>query len=159
MHLINRILGATMNITRFTDYSLRVLIYLAVNENKQCTINDIAVGYDISKNHLMKVVQELSQKDYVLATRGKNGGIQLNTSPDKINIGHLIRSMEDDTKMAECFGSNNQCVITPNCQMKQVFQEALNSFYTTLENYTLADLTGEKHRAGLANLLSIEIAS
>lgn len=148
-----------MNITRFTDYSLRVLIYLAVNEKNPCTINDIALGYDISKNHLMKVVQELSQKDFVLATRGKNGGIRLNRPPEQINIGQLVRSMEDDTKMVECFGSNNQCVITPSCQMKNIFLEAQDSFYAALEKYTLADLTGEKHRSGLVSLLSIDTAS
>lgn len=148
-----------MNITRFTDYSLRVLIYLAVNESKPCTINDIALGYDISKNHLMKVVQELSQKEFVLATRGKNGGIRLNKPAKDINIGQLVRSMENDTKMVECFGANNQCVITPSCQMKNIFLEAHNSFYSTLDKYSLADLTGEQHRAGLVDLLSIDIAS
>ncbi|MFQ3229518.1 RrF2 family transcriptional regulator [Reinekea sp.] len=148
-----------MNITRFTDYSLRVLIYLAVNENRPCTINDIALSYGISKNHLMKVVQGLSQKDFVLATRGKNGGIRLNRPPEQINIGKLVRSMEDGSKMVECFGANNQCVITPSCQMKNIFVEAQDSFYSTLEKYTLADLIGEKHRSGLVNLLSIEHAS
>ena len=147
-----------MNITRFTDYSLRVLIYLAVNNEKPCTINDIALGYSISKNHLMKVVQELSAQGVVLATRGKNGGIKLNRPASDINIGHLVRKLEDDTKLAECFGAGNQCVITPSCQMKNIFQEALNSFYTTLEQYTLADLTGKQHKAALVDLLSIESA-
>jgi len=104
----------------------------------------------------MKVVQDLSQKQYVLATRGKNGGIRLNLNPSDINIGKLVRNLEDETKMVECFGTNNRCVITPNCQMKHVFREALECFYTALDKYTLADLAGERHRSMLGSLLAID---
>ncbi len=129
-----------MNVTRFTDYSLRVLIYLAVNGEKPATIKEVAERYDISKNHLMKVVQELSAQGYVLATRGKNGGIQLAHPPEQINIGALVRLLEKGSNLVECFGSGNQCVITAACQLKRMFGEALESFFATLENYTLADL-------------------
>jgi Rrf2 family nitric oxide-sensitive transcriptional repressor len=129
-----------MNVTRFTDYSLRVLIYLAVNREQPATIKEVAERYDISKNHLMKVVQELSASGYVLATRGKNGGIQLAHAPEQINIGTLIRKLEQDTTLVECFGSGNQCVITAACQLKRMFAEALERFFCTLEQYTLADL-------------------
>lgn len=144
-----------MHITRYTDYALRVLIYLAVNKNDLATISEIAESYNISKNHLMKIVQELNAKGYLLAIRGKNGGIKLNAEPDEINIGKLVREIESDTKLVECFGTNNQCVITPSCQLKQVFAQALESFFATLDKYTLQELVEPKKQPGLIKLLSI----
>ncbi len=129
-----------MNITRFTDYALRALIYLGVSDKEIITINDVADSYGISKNHLMKVVQELSAQGYIEATRGRNGGIKLNYPSDQINIGELVRKFEQDSTLVECFGTNNQCVITPACQLKQMFSGALNNFYIYLEQFTLADL-------------------
>jgi Rrf2 family transcriptional regulator, nitric oxide-sensitive transcriptional repressor len=146
-----------MNITRYTDYSLRVLIYLAVNDGQQAKISDIAESYQISKNHLMKIVQELNIRGYLLATRGKNGGLRLNRSPADINVGELVREVEDATKMAECFGRQNQCVITPSCQLKRVFAEAQENFFKTLDRYTLSDLVGEPHRKSLFDLLAIQV--
>ncbi len=141
-----------MIITRFTDYSLRVLIYLALHEDKLVTIKDVAEGYNISKNHLMKVVQELSSKGYLNATRGKNGGIRLNRSPEKINIGELVRSIEQSSTLIECFSAVNRCVITPACQLKQMFSEALDSFFKCLEQYTLDDLLSSNDQVELKNL-------
>ncbi|WP_286263494.1 RrF2 family transcriptional regulator [Thalassotalea atypica] len=146
-----------MHITRYTDYSLRVLIYLAVNNEKLATINDIATSYDISKNHLMKIVQQLNLKGYVLAIRGKNGGIKLNRPPNDINIGELVRAFEDETKLVECFGTTNQCVITPSCQLKGIFAKALESFYETLDEYHLDDLIGHKHAPALNELLAVKV--
>ncbi|WP_299005671.1 Rrf2 family transcriptional regulator [uncultured Shewanella sp.] len=131
-----------MQITRYTDYSLRVLIYLAVNNNALSTIKDIANSYDISKNHLMKIVQDLNIKGYILATRGKNGGIKLKRRPVDINIGQLVRQTESKSNLVECFGKDNHCVLTPACQLKSMFAKAQESFYTTLEAFTLADLIG-----------------
>jgi len=145
-----------MHITRYTDYSLRVLIYLAVNNNQLATINEIAKSYDISKNHLMKIVQQLNVKGHLLAVRGKNGGIKLNRLPGDINIGSLVREIEDKNKLVECFAENNHCVITPDCQLKRIFAEAQEDFFKALDKYTLADLLGaDKHNA-LAGLLAIE---
>lgn len=147
-----------MHITRYTDYSLRVLIYLATHTDKLATISEIATSYNISKNHLMKIVQQLNVEGYVLAIRGKNGGIKLNNSPGEINIGSLVRSFEDQTKLVECFGESNQCVITPSCQLKSIFSKALESFYQTLDQYTLADLVGQSQQQKLTDLLAINIA-
>ncbi|WP_019613368.1 RrF2 family transcriptional regulator [Psychromonas ossibalaenae] len=146
-----------MHITRYTDYSLRVLIYLAVNNNQLATINEIAKSYDISKNHLMKIVQQLNVKEHLLAVRGKNGGIKLNRQPSDINIGSLVREIEDKNKLVECFAENNQCVITPDCQLKRIFAEAQENFFKTLDKYTLADLLGEDKHNALAGLLAIEV--
>ncbi|SDZ92863.1 RrF2 family transcriptional regulator [Microbulbifer marinus] len=148
-----------MHITRYTDYSLRVLIYLAVNNEGLCTISDIAKSYDISKNHLMKIVQDLNAKGYLQAIRGKNGGVRLNTEPSDINIGKLVRELENESKLVECFGGNNQCVITPTCQLKQIFAKAMESFFSTLDAYTLADLVGGRQKSELAELLTIKDAS
>ena len=145
-----------MQITRYTDYSLRVLIYLGLREEEQVTIQAIADSYKISKNHLMKIVQELNLQGYVLAVRGKNGGLKLNMKAKDINIGKLVRQIEQNTKLIECFSSKNECVITPYCQLKHIFYGALESFYQYLENYTLADLLGEKNSQGLAHILFSE---
>ena len=146
-----------MQITRYTDYSLRVLIYLAINKQQLTTINDIATSYNISKNHLRKIVQQLNQQGYVLATRGKNGGIKLNREPKDLNIGRLVREIEDKNKLIECFGDDNQCVITPSCQLKNIFAEAQENFFKTLDAYTLQDLIGEPQQAALINLLAINL--
>ena len=146
-----------MHITRYTDYSLRVLIYLAINQNQLTTISDIANSYGISKNHLMKIVQQLNQQGYLLATRGKNGGIKLNRPAREINIGKLVREIEDKNKLVECFGADNQCVITPSCQLKNIFAEAQENFFSTLDAYTLNDLVGASQKNNLTELLAIKI--
>tara|TARA_R110001592_G_scaffold140906_2_gene362033 strand:- start:5376 stop:5816 length:441 start_codon:yes stop_codon:yes gene_type:complete len=146
-----------MQITRYTDYSLRVLIYLGLRDGEQVTIQEIADAYQISKNHLMKIVQELNIQGYVLAVRGKHGGLKLNKPAQDINVGQLVRLMEKDTKLVECFSSKNECVITPHCQLKRIFSEALESFYQALESYTLADLLGTQYSTGLRELLSIDV--
>lgn len=146
-----------MHITRYTDYSLRVLIYLAINQNQLTTISDIANSYGISKNHLMKIVQQLNQQGYLLATRGKNGGIKLNRPAREINIGQLVREIEDKNKLVECFGADNQCVITPSCQLKNIFAEAQENFFSTLDAYTLNDLVGASQKNNLTELLAIKI--
>ncbi|MEI6897859.1 MAG: Rrf2 family transcriptional regulator [Psychromonas sp.] len=146
-----------MRITRYTDYSLRVLIYLAVNRGQQSKISCIADSYGISKNHLMKIVQQLNISGYLLATRGKNGGIKLNRPPNEINIGSLVREMEKKDNLVECSGENNQCVITPSCQLQQIFSEALESFFSSLDNYHLDDLIGDNKHDDLAALLSVKV--
>jgi Rrf2 family transcriptional regulator, nitric oxide-sensitive transcriptional repressor len=142
-----------MNITRFTDYALRTLIYLGVSDKNIITINDVADSYGISKNHLMKVVQELSAQGYIAATRGRNGGIKLNCPSDQINIGDLVRKFEQGSNLVECFGDNNQCVITPACQLKNMFSGAMNQFFVYLEQYTLADLICDKSKPQLVQIL------
>jgi Rrf2 family nitric oxide-sensitive transcriptional repressor len=146
-----------MHITRYTDYSLRILIYLAINNDQLSTINEIAQSYRISKNHLMKIVQQLNVKGYLLAIRGKNGGIKLNRAPGDINIGSLVREMEESNKLVECFGDNNHCVIAPSCQLKSLFAEAQESFFSILDKYTLADLVPVRRQAELSELLDIKV--
>lgn len=144
-----------MRLTTFTDYSLRVLIFLAANNDQAATIAQIAETYGISRNHLMKVVHELSQKGYLIALRGKGGGLRLSRPPADINLGELVRSMESDLAIAECLGEKNQCILTPACSLRPVFGEALDAFLAVLDNYTLADIVPGERGKQLAQILTI----
>ena len=144
-----------MHITRYTDYSLRVLIYLSAQGDRLATIQEIADSYDISKNHLMKVVHQLNKKGYIETVRGKNGGMRLHMAPEDINIGILIRETEQDLNIVECFSSKNACKITPVCGLKGMFNEALKAFLEVLDKYTLADVIRDPHRPQLLRLLQI----
>src|SRR5690606_17598163 len=142
-----------MHITLYTDYSLRVLMYIALKGEELSTIREIAESYNISKNHLMKVVQELNNKGYLIALRGKNGGLRLNGRAEDINIGALVRDTERDVALVECLGERNSCIITPACQLKFILSEALEAFFKTLDNYTLADLLPPERRPEIIKLL------
>ncbi|MEZ8824977.1 Rrf2 family transcriptional regulator [Vibrio amylolyticus] len=144
-----------MKITRYTDYSIRVLIFLAMKGDKQSTIGEIAERYQISKNHLMKVVQQLNNQGYIIATRGKNGGLRLNGPASSINIGKLVRDIEQDLNLVECMSSKNTCSITPACKLKQILAEALQEFFIKLEEYTLADLVQNEQGPELIQLLQL----
>ncbi|WP_336270542.1 Rrf2 family transcriptional regulator [Vreelandella arctica] len=143
-----------MHLTRFTDYSIRVLIFLAVKGEERSTINEIAETFDISRNHLMKVVQELSQRNYVTAIRGKNGGLLLTRDPATIVLGQLVREMEHGMELVECFHSDNSCIITPSCRLRPILNEALTAFLAVLDRYTLADVLTNRYPQ-LAGLMRI----
>lgn len=144
-----------MHITRYTDYALRVLLYLALTTDRLVTIREIADSYGISRNHLMKLVYQLNRQGYVETVRGKNGGLRLGRDPREINLGVLIRETEQDFELAECFGSDNHCRITAVCSVKHVLADALGAFFATLDSYTLADLLPEAQQPQLLRLLQI----
>lgn len=144
-----------MHITRYTDYSLRVLIYLAEQGDRLATIQEIADSYEISKNHLMKVVHQLNKKGYIETVRGKKGGMRLHMAPNEINIGVLVRETEQDLSIVECFSTKNACKIAPVCGLKGMFSQALKAFLDTLDKYTLADVIQDHHRPQLVRLLQI----
>ena len=132
-----------MRLTTFTDYTLRVLIYLGAHqqENRLATIGDIAAAYGISENHLMKIVSHLAKQGYVETTRGKGGGMRLARAPERINVGDVVRGAEEDLAIVECFQpANDSCPITPVCALQGVFAQALRAFLDVLDNRTLADL-------------------
>lgn len=131
-----------MQLTRHTDYSLRVLIYLSLNKSEDLiTINEISEHFKILKNHLTKVVNHLSQKGYIETVRGKNGGIRLATLPSNIKLGDVIRSMEMNLEVVDC--SKPLCPLINNCKLKRILNEAKQSFLNTLDNYTIEDLNEE----------------
>ena len=146
-----------MHITRYSDYAVRVMFYLALKPDRLVTIREIADSYGISRNHLMKLVYQLNRMGYVETVRGKNGGLRLGQEPGGINLGLLIRETEQDFELAECFGSNNQCLIKPVCGIKHVLAEALKAFFDTLDGYTLADLLPEAKQPHLRRLLQIKM--
>lgn len=129
-----------MRLSLYTDYSLRVLMYLGVRNDRLVTIGEIAECYAISRNHVMKVVYELGRVGLLQTVRGKHGGIRLGRRPDQINIGQLIRRTENDLTIAECFGTRNTCPLVSACVLKGALGEALSAFLAVLDNYTLADL-------------------
>jgi len=129
-----------MKLTRFTDYSLRVLIYLGLKDDGRVTIKEISDAYNISRNHLMKVVSLLTRMGYVDARRGPGGGIALAKAPTDIVIADVVRDMEDDLNLVECFCAEGSCVIEPVCELKSALGQALDAYLSTLDEYTLRDL-------------------
>jgi Rrf2 family nitric oxide-sensitive transcriptional repressor len=140
--------GRNMKLTRFTDYSLRVLIYLGLQGEQRVTIRESSEAYKISRNHLMKVVSMLTRMGYLDARRGPGGGIALARPPDEINLADVIRAMEDDMNLVECFCDGGDCIISPVCQLKKVLAQALNTYLGTLEDYTLKDLLNPGEELG-----------
>ncbi len=129
-----------MRLTRYTDYALRVLLYLGTHPERLSTISEIATYHGISRNHLMKVVHQLGGLGYVDTLRGKGGGIRLALRPNDIIIGHVVRHTEENLEIVECFNpDNSDCVIQPGCRLKTALGEAINCFLATLDLYTLAD--------------------
>jgi Rrf2 family transcriptional regulator, nitric oxide-sensitive transcriptional repressor len=131
-----------MRLTNYTDYSLRVLIYLAIKPKGELgTIKEIAEIYGISKNHLMKIIHQLGKLGFIETIRGRHGGIRLAKEPKDINIGEVVLKTEEDFYIVECFNKDkNYCVITPSCQLKHVLFDAYQAFIDVLKNYTLEDL-------------------
>ena len=143
-----------MRLTRFTDYSLRVLIYLGLQDDQLVTIRKISDAYGITRNHLMKVVSLLTRMGYLKAQRGPGGGIRLARIPEDINLADVIRDTEEDLVMVECFDEEGSCVISPACKLHHIIGEALNAYISTLRKYTLQDLIDPKDE--LARLLQVE---
>lgn len=145
-----------MRLTSFTDYSLRVLMYLAADPDRRATIAEIATAFDISRNHLMKVVQFLGQQGLLTNVRGRSGGIELGRAPEAINIGAVVKAAEGDAVPAECFDrSSNTCGITKACRLRGVLQEAVEAFQAVLDQYSLADLL--VNQKALARILMSEV--
>lgn len=143
-----------MQLTTYSDYSLRVLIYLAVHRTKLATIEEIADAYAISRAHLMKVVHQLGLAGYLETVRGRGGGLRLAREPDQISVGDVVRQTEGRMVLVECFDpKESQCPIEPACGLRVVLREALDSFFRTLDRYTLADLVAPR-RTRLARLLA-----
>lgn len=138
-----------MRLTRFSDYAVRVLLYLAANTERLCSIAEIAQAYDISQNHLMKVVSDLATSGFIQSVRGRGGGIRLARPPQDINIGKLIRHTEGDIDLVGC----GECRINGICQLPGPLDLALGAFFAVLERYTLAQVMDERSKARLLSLL------
>lgn len=129
-----------MQLTIFTDYGLRSLMFLAANPAKLCSVREIADHYGISYNHLVKVVHRLSQQGYVISAKGKGGGIKLAADPTTLRLGDIVRTLEPHMNMVECFAKEtNTCRVTDSCLLKHMLFDAKQSFIDTLNRHTLAD--------------------
>lgn len=143
-----------MKLTAFTDYSLRVLIYLAARPGQRATIAQIAKSFDVSENHLTKVVHFLGKQGWLANVRGKGGGLELAMPPEKVGVGQVVRHTEGPAVPAECFGEGGgHCTIAGICHLSSVLGEAVKAFYTVLDKYTLADLV--QNRQALAKVMFV----
>lgn len=152
-----------MRLTDYTDYTLRVLMFCALNPERPITIAELAESHAVSKNHLMKIVNDLARQGLLQTTRGRGGGLRLLKPADEIRIGDVVRHTETDFRMVECFDvDHNACTLTANCQLKQVFKTALQSYLAELDKVTLADITRGKSRklpAGELAVTTVSVAS
>jgi len=134
-----------MQLTLYTDYSLRVLLYLGLKSRRMATITDIAQSYGISRNHLVKVVHNLATQGFIHSTRGRGGGITLARPAAEINIGDVVRHTEVNFDLVECFDrERNTCPIAVACILKSALYEAQQAFMSVLDRYSLADVLENK---------------
>jgi len=146
-----------MHLTRYTDYAIRTLIFLGINEGRTCTIPEIADRYQISKNHLMKIVHQLGKEGIIDTVRGRGGGLRLKRAPKDLTVGEIVRLTEEDLNIVECFDpSRNQCQITSACVLSSAVDRALSAFMAVLDEVSLADVI--KPEKELAKLLGLDTA-
>ncbi|MGM0554323.1 MAG: Rrf2 family transcriptional regulator [Pseudomonadota bacterium] len=144
-----------MQLTRYTDFSLRVLMYLGVQPmGQRVTVTEIAERFRIPRNHLVKIVHQLGQKGYIRTHRGKGGGVELAREPATIGIGEVVRAMEPNLDIVDC--EHPQCPIVPACHLRGILDEGRDALLAVLDRYTVADVT--RNPEGLRPLLKIEVA-
>ncbi|MBI1318084.1 MAG: Rrf2 family transcriptional regulator [Candidatus Hydrogenedens sp.] len=142
-----------MQLTQYSDFALRTLLHLAVS--KESNISEVAAAYNISRNHLVKVVHHLGKVGLIESQRGRGGGIRLARSAETVTIAEVVRLCEPHFHLVECFDAqNNRCVISPVCRLQGVLGEARAAFFSVLERYTLQDVVQDPE--SLALLLGIK---
>jgi Rrf2 family nitric oxide-sensitive transcriptional repressor len=130
-----------MQLDKFSDYALRVLMVLAVSAPNRVSVRKIADTFTISENHVAKIATALVREGYVHSQRGRAGGLSLAAEPRQISLGEVLRRVKKTPPVAECFGEGNTCRIMPACGLRGPLKEAQEAFYATLDRYTLADIT------------------
>jgi Rrf2 family nitric oxide-sensitive transcriptional repressor len=131
-----------MRLSNYTDYTLRVLMYCAAHTDRLVTIRELAHTHDLSKNHLVKIVNDLSHRGLIETTRGRGGGLRLLKHPTDIRVGDVVRDTETDLNMVECFDSaTDRCTLTPTCRLRAHFRAALQAYLRELDSVSLADVT------------------
>jgi len=140
-----------MQLDKFTDYALRVLMTLAVRAPARIATSEIAATFGVSENHLSKVATQLVREGFVTSERGRNGGLVLARPADQILVGDVVRAIKRNDPVVACFGSDKSCLILPACGLRGALAQAQEAFFATLDRYTLADVT--RSRRALAALL------
>lgn len=131
-----------MRLAEYTDYTLRVLMYCAARPQQLVTISELAVHHAVSRNHLMKIVNDLARQGVLATTRGRGGGLRLLKTPAELRIGDVVRACETDFRLVECFDpDSNQCTLSLTCRLKGLFGAALQAYFAELDAMTLADIT------------------
>jgi Rrf2 family nitric oxide-sensitive transcriptional repressor len=149
-----------MQLTLFSDYALRLALYLAVHQDRVVPIEEVSRAYGISKNHLVKVVSLLVELNVVESVRGRSGGLKLARSPKEISVGWLVRRTEPNMDLVECFEPrSNTCPIAPECVLKRILQEARESFLAVLDRSTVADLAAPDKPRSLIALWNRSLAA
>lgn len=133
-----------MQLTRFSDFGLRVLMYLARQEERTLpvTIGEIAEQFGVPHNHLVKVVNRLGKLGWVSATRGRHGGLRLAAAPDALRLGQVLQGLEEVTELIDC--DNPPCVLDGRCLLKAALNAGLAAFYAKMDEYTLADVCAKR---------------
>jgi Rrf2 family nitric oxide-sensitive transcriptional repressor len=142
--------------TAMTDYAMRLLMYVGQHPERLCTIAEVARAYGISEPHLMKITNKLAQRGWLMTVRGKNGGMRLNREPEDINLGAVVRDMETDLNLVECFATGTTCTLSGACGLTAILQGALEQFLNHLDGYTLADILPQA-AAAPANVRTIRL--
>lgn len=130
-----------MQLSKFTDYTFRALIYLAMHQEELCTVEQLASTLNVSEHHLKKVIHKLAKTDYVTSIKGRMGGLKLGVAPKEINLGQVLRITEDNLNIVECL--NKECVcefMDTECKLKNVVQRSLDKFIEEFSHYTLEDI-------------------
>ncbi len=136
-----------MRLTTMSDYAMRLLMYVAQQPQRLCTISEVAHAYGISEAHLMKITHQLALAGWLETVRGKGGGMRLAAVPGEIRLGAVVRSMEPDFAIVECLTTGTACQLTPTCHLTGIINGALESFMNFLDHYTLADLLAPSAQA------------
>lgn len=130
-----------MYLSKFTDYSFRALVYLALNRDKLCTVEELAKELNISEHHLKKIIHKLAKTDYIVSIKGRTGGLKLGLEPREINLGEVLKVTEDNLNIAECFNREDTCpFISGGCKLKGIMAKSLKSFLQEFSQYTLEDV-------------------
>ena len=147
-----------MQLNKFTDYALRMLMYISRPKDTPYTIADIAKDLHVSQNHLVKIVHFMGKQDWIITTRGKGGGIQLNPTTLELKLGNIVRILQGDSAIVEC--NTPPCVLRSHCGLKGILDQAMQQFYQHLDQYTLVDVlhtprAGASNQATLISLLNL----
>lgn len=142
-----------MQLDKFSDYALRILVALAAHAPDKLATSSIAKMYSVSENHLSKIATQLAKRGFIVSERGRTGGLMLAVPASEISIGMVLRELKKDTPVVECFGPNTSCVILPACGLRMPLVHAQEAFFAALDGYSLADVTGSQ--AAIKELLEI----